>query len=45
MFQVVSALGTGEEPGPDGTKIVSFAQKVPVPIYLLAIAIGDLESR
>ena len=38
-------MRTGEEPGPDGIKIVSYAQKVPVPIYLLAFAVGDLESR
>ncbi|XP_022671198.1 leukotriene A-4 hydrolase-like isoform X2 [Varroa jacobsoni] len=45
MVPLVSAVKTGEQPGPDGSKVVLFEQKIPIPIYLLALAVGDLESR
>ncbi|KAL6769065.1 LTA4 [Auxenochlorella protothecoides x Auxenochlorella symbiontica] len=35
---------TGQESG-DGTRMFSFAQQVPIPSYLLALAVGQLESR
>ncbi|XP_003742278.1 leukotriene A-4 hydrolase [Galendromus occidentalis] len=42
---VVSGVRQGEEPAPNDTKVVTYEQKVPVPVYLLAFAVGDLESR
>ena len=43
---VMSAPAAGRERLPDGTKHrFDFEQEVPIPSYLLALAVGELESR
>ena len=44
---LMSALRTGEEPGQDSAAVrtFTFKQEVPMPSYLIAIAVGALESR
>jgi leukotriene A-4 hydrolase/aminopeptidase len=43
---VMSAGAMGEEPGPvPGTRVFHFRMPQPIPSYLLALAVGDLESR
>jgi len=43
---VMSAGPMGDEPGPmPGTRVFHFRMPQPIPSYLLALAVGDLESR
>jgi leukotriene-A4 hydrolase len=39
------AVAAGPSDAADGTKVFAFEQPVPVSAYLIAIAVGDLESR
>ena len=46
LTALMSAIPTGSTPAPGGAKTTyAFEQKVPIPPYLLALAVGDLESR
>jgi len=46
LAAVMSAGPAGTRPGPDGkTKTYLFEMPQPIPPYLLAIAVGDLQSR
>ena len=45
MTALMSAVPTGEAAGAGATKVCSFEQKVPIPSYLLALAVGELDSR
>lgn len=45
MTALMSAVPTGEAAGTGATKLCSFEQKVPIPSYLLALAVGELDSR
>jgi len=42
---VMSAAGTGEEPGADGRTVWSFDMPQAIPTYLLALAVGHLDAR
>lgn len=43
---LMSAIREEEKESGDGkTKVTRFSQKIPVPVYLLALVAGDLESR
>jgi leukotriene-A4 hydrolase len=45
LIALMSAQSTKSEPAGDGQKAFFFEQKVPIPSYLLALAIGLLEKR
>jgi leukotriene-A4 hydrolase len=46
LTALMSAIPTGSTPAPGGAKTTyAFEQKVSIPPYLLALAVGDLESR
>ncbi|XP_055337255.1 leukotriene A-4 hydrolase-like [Paramacrobiotus metropolitanus] len=42
---LMSAVGGGKEPSVAGQTTYRFKQKVPIPSYLVAIAVGKLDSR
>jgi leukotriene A-4 hydrolase/aminopeptidase len=46
LCAVMSAGPAGDAPGPlPGTRIYTFSMPQPIPSYLLALAVGELESR
>ncbi|OQR75340.1 leukotriene A-4 hydrolase-like [Tropilaelaps mercedesae] len=45
LIPVVSAVKVRQEECSNGNVAFMFEQNIPVPIYLLALAVGDLESR
>ena len=45
LCAVMSAGPAGHAPGPDGTTVFKFTMPQPIPSYLLALAVGELESR
>lgn len=45
LVVLMSALSTGSEERPDSKKLYKFEQKVSIPSYLLAIAVGNLASK
>eukprot|EP00978_Attheya_sp_CCMP212_P000141 scaffold272_cov31-Attheya_sp.AAC.1 len=45
LVALMSALSTGSQDLEDGTIQYTFDQKVPVPSYLIALAVGALEKR
>jgi leukotriene-A4 hydrolase len=42
---VMSAIGVGEEVVDDKNKFYKFEQKVKIPSYLIALAVGNLEGK
>jgi aminopeptidase N len=46
LVALMSAICQGDEPSfEDSKRTHSFLQKVPIPSYLIALVVGDLESR
>ena len=46
LTALMSAIDVGQEPSPAGDAITfCFEQRVPIPSYLIALAVGELESR
>ena len=41
----MSAIGVGEEMVDDKNKLYKFEQKVKIPSYLIALAVGNLEGK
>lgn len=42
---LMSAVPQGKQPASDDKMTYEFYQKIPIPSYLMAIAVGDLVSK
>lgn len=45
LVVLMSAVAQGSEPAANDQMTYEFYQKIPIPCYLLAIAVGDLVSK